>query len=140
MSRRAVRALAVALAVAALVGSLAGCSALIPNPWIGGWVLRSYGGTPASTAATLSFSSIDVVVATGCNRGVGEYTYKDGLLTLKDVAFTQRACSDPGYEAQDRAVRAIGTGPVKMSADNNQLTIEPGNGGAVLVFDRTSGA
>jgi heat shock protein HslJ len=133
--------LAAGLAALALAGSLGGCSALVPNPWIGGWLLRTYGGKPAAAQATLSFSQTDAVFQTGCNQGAGGYTYQSPVLTFSDVAFTLRACPDPATAAQDKAIRAVASGqPVRMSAGDKEMTIDPGGGGAVLVFDRTSGA
>jgi heat shock protein HslJ len=142
-SRRRSRAPLVAAGLVAmlLAGSVGGCAALIPNPWIGGWLLRTYGGKPAAAQATLSFSQTDAVFQTGCNEGAGGYTYQSPVLTFSNVAFTLRACSNPAVTAQDAAIRAVAAGqPVRMSANDSEMTIDPGGGGAVLVFDRTSGA
>ena len=129
-----------ALATVVLASALVGCSALVPNMWIGGWALRTYGGKPAAAPATMTLSATDVVIQTGCNEGAGGYTYNDPTLTLTGVAFTVRACTDPAIAEQDAALQAIAKGPTKMHAGDKELTIDPGNGGAVLVFDRTSGA
>jgi heat shock protein HslJ len=137
---RAARAgLACGLAALLLAGTLAGCNALIPHPWIGGWQLRTFGGQPAASLATASFSATDVVIETGCNEGAGAYTYQDPTLTLTAVAFTARACADAALAAQDAAIVAIAHGPTTMRVAGNELTIDPGSGGAVLVFDRTGG-
>ena len=128
------------LATLLIASALAGCSALVPNTWIGAWALRTYGGKPAAAPATMSFSSSDVVMQTGCNQGAGTYTYAGSTLTMSGVAFTARACPDPAVAAQDAAFRAIATAPVSMHAGDREMTIDPGNGGTVLVFDRTSGA
>jgi heat shock protein HslJ len=129
-----------ALATVVLASALVGCSALVPNMWVGGWALRTYGGKPAAAPATMSFSATDVVIQTGCNQGAGGYTYKDSTLTLTGVAFTARACTDSAMAEQDAALQAIAKGPTSMHAGDKEMTIDPGNGGAVLVFDRTSGA
>ncbi len=134
------RAVTTGLVAAVAATLLTGCSAMIPNPWIGGWALRSYGGRPAVAPSTLSFSSSDLVVDTGCNTGAGLYQYQGDQLTVKDMAFTARACSDPAFEAQDKAVRAIAAGPTTMTTADKELTIDPGGGAPVLVYDRTSGA
>jgi heat shock protein HslJ len=135
-----VRAVVLAgLAALLIVSTLAGCSALVPNMWIGGWALRTYGGKPAAAPGTMTFSATDVVIQTGCNQGAGTYTYDNPKLTLAGVAFTARACADAAGE-QDAAFLAIANGPVSMHAGDKEMTIDPGNGGAVLVFDRTSGA
>ncbi|HEY4752547.1 MAG TPA: META domain-containing protein, partial [Candidatus Limnocylindrales bacterium] len=100
-----------------------------------------YGGKPAAAQATLSFSQTDAVFQTGCNQGAGGYAYQSPVLTFSNVAFTERACQDPAVAAQDAAIRAVAAGqPVRMSAGDHEMTIDPGGGGAVLVFDRTSGA
>jgi len=129
-----------ALAVILIVAILAGCSALVPNMWIGGWALRTFGGKPAAAPATITLSATDAVIQTGCNQGAGTYTYADATLILAGVAFTARACTDPAVAAQDAAFQAIANGPASMHAGDKEMTIDPGNGGAVLVFDRTSGA
>ena len=128
------------LATVLMASTLVGCSALVPNMWVGGWALRTYGGKPAAAPATMSFSASDVVIQTGCNQGAGGYTYKDSTLTLTGVAFTARGCTDPAMVEQDAALQAIAKGPTSMHAGDKEMTIDPGNGGAVLVFDRTSGA
>jgi heat shock protein HslJ len=138
--RRTAPVLAALLAAVVSATLLAGCSAFFPNPWIGGWALRSFGGQPATTPSTLSFSSSDLVVDTGCNKGAGQYEYQGDQLTVRDMAFTARACPDPAFEAQDAAVRSIAAGPSRMSAGGKELTIDPGGGAPVLVYDRTSGA
>lgn len=122
-----------------LVGTLAGCDALVPHPWIGGWQLRTFGGQPAAGPATVSFSATDVVIETGCNEGAGAYTYQDPTLTLSAMAFSARACTSAALAAQDAAVVAIARGPATMHVAGDELTIDPGSGGAVLVFDRTGG-
>ena len=136
-----VRAASVAVLVSAVLASaLIGCSALVPNMWIGGWALRTYDGKPAAAPATMTLSATDVVIQTGCNQGAGGYTYKDSTLTFTGVAFTARACTDPAIVVQDAAIQAIAKAPSSMHAGDKEMTIDPGNGGAVLVFDRTSGA
>jgi heat shock protein HslJ len=137
---RARTALLAGLAALFLVSTLAGCSALVPNMWIGGWALRTVGGKPAAAPATMTLSATDVVIQTGCNEGAGTYTYDNPKLTLAGVAFTARACTDPAVAAQDAAFQAIAKGPVSMHAGDKEMTIDPGSGGVVLVFDRTSGA
>ena len=137
---RAQSAVVACLAALLLATTLVGCSALVPNMWIGGWTLRTYGDKPAAASATMTVSATDVVIQTGCNQGAGTYTYDNPKLTLAGVAFTARACPDPAVAAQDAAFQAIAMGPVSMHAGDKEMTIDPGNGGAVLVFDRTSGA
>jgi len=137
---RARAAIVAVLASAVLASALVGCSALVPNMWIGGWALRTYGGKPAAAPATVTLSATDVVIQTGCNQGAGGYTYKDSTLTLSGVAFTARACTDAAMAEQDAAIQAIAKAPSSMHAGDKEMTIDPGNGGAVLVFDRTSGA
>ena len=140
VARRARAASLAWLAGLLLAGTLAGCTALIPHPWVGGWQLRTVGGQPAAGQPTLSLSSTDVVIETGCNEGAGGYTYQDPMLTLSGMAFTASACASAVLTAQDAAVVAIARGPVVMHVSGDELTIDPGSGGAVLVFDRTSGA
>ena len=134
------RAAVAILAAAAIAWSLAGCAALIPDMWIGGWQLQTYGGKPAAALATVTFSSTDIVIQTGCNEGAGAYAYTNSTLTLKGVLFTARACPDPATAEQDAAFQALAKSPVSMHAGDKEMTIDPGSGGAVLVFSRTSGA
>jgi heat shock protein HslJ len=133
MSRAGPRLAAILLAVA-----LAGC-VLVPTPWVGGWQLRTVGGIRPFAASTIVFTATDVVIETGCNTGAGGYEVSGGRLTLKGVAFTATACTDV-LVRQDSAFIALGKGTPTLSVSGDTLTIDPGGGGAVLVFDRTSGA
>ena len=130
-----VAALAVVLAV--LVGA---CEALIPNPAIGNWNLRTVGGNPAAAGASIVFTSKDAVIETGCNQGAGSYTYESGRLTLAGMAFTAQACPEPALDLQDKAFRALAAGPSTMAINDTELTIDPGAGQPVLVFDRSGAA
>jgi heat shock protein HslJ len=118
--------------------SLAAC-ALVPTPWVGGWQLRTVGGTSPFAAATIVFTSTDAVIETGCNTGAGGYEVSGGRLTLKGVAFTATACTGV-LVRQDAAFIALAKGTSALSVSGDTLTIDAGGGQPVLVFDRTSGA
>jgi heat shock protein HslJ len=126
------------MAALALAVTLAGC-ALIPTPWVGAWQLRTVGGNRAAAAATIVFTATDVVLETGCNTGAGGYVVDGGKLRLRDVAFTLVLCTD-ALGRQDIALSGLTSGAPSLSVSGDTLTIDPGPGRDVLVFDRTSGA
>ena len=109
---------------------------------VGGGVpqLRSVGGNPAAAVATIVLTATDVVIQTGCNTGAGAYVVSGGSSrsrTSRSPRWAARgALGPPGPRRSSRWV----PGPRRCRSRGHALTIDPGAGGPVLVFDRTSGA
>lgn len=133
------RPIALLLPLLVVLALVAGCSALVPSPQIGRWELQTVGGVKAVFPATLVFTTTDLSIDTGCNKGAGTYKLDGSKLTLDGVAFTLVACGAGALSAQDDAFRAMAQG-AKAEFNGETLTLDMGNGQPVLVLKRGAGS
>ncbi len=133
------RAIVLTLLPLLLLAVVAGCSALIPSPQIGRWELQTVAGVKAVFPATLVFTSVDVSIDTGCNKGAATYKLDGSKLTLADAAFTNTACGGGALTAQDNAFRAMVKG-ASATISSEILTLDMGSGQPVLVLKRGGGS
>jgi heat shock protein HslJ len=88
--------------------------------------------TQAPENAYLAYDDDHIVVATGCNRGVGELKVGDGTVTIgAKMALTMKAC-EPDLMTWEQSLVGFLQGELKCGLSGSDLTLSSDNGTLTL--------
>ncbi len=107
--------------------ALAGCRAPAGGDPLGGtsWALTSISGAPPLPGRTISlaFENGEVRGSAGCNTYFGTYTVDGTSLTIGDLMWTEMACVEPEWMAQEAAYLAILANVSSFSLGDGRLDL-----------------
>jgi heat shock protein HslJ len=126
---------------------LAGCSSTVPPEDLtrSPWLLVSYldeekgpSAVPPGSQVTLSFGDDGRLSGNaGCNDYGGTYQLDGGLLSVKDLAWTEKFClSPPGVMDLEGKYLALLPESTRYNIDGNELTLSYYDERKLLVFRR----
>jgi heat shock protein HslJ len=100
------------------------------------WRLLSIDGTAANSTITLHFDTESKIAGKACNYYGGTYTAAPDTLAFGEIERTEMACLEAGVMQQEEAYFAALQSATGYVFEGDTLTINYGEEGATLVFER----
>jgi heat shock protein HslJ len=146
MQYRMIVPLLILLTLLALILS-AGCTSTVPPPELTGssWVLVSYMNrennlvlAPPGIQALVTFRNDSQVSGfSGCNDFSGTYQVDGGLMTIDNIASTEKACPSPaGVMDFEQQFLSLLSDTTRYNIDENGLTLSHYDERKLMVFGK----